>query len=289
MSTTPPKNCSVDPTKLLKRQCHEIFCFRFFSWIAFPLAPDNNFRIISNFFENSQRYSQVKVHHRCQRNWWQICHQCQWHRWQIATSINDTGRKFATGINDTGGKFCHQFPLCCLHLVSTIPAANLPPVSTTPVANCHRYQRHRRHICHRCHWHRWRADTWKWTWRQKFIYMFPLLPKGGQTKLLKFFWLKIFSICHWCQRHWWQTLSCEYLREFSKKFKTVLKEYSGAGGKLIHEKNQKQKISWHCPFNKMWKKFYLKIVFFIASVVDTADKHSLVNISANFRKNLKWS
>jgi len=26
-------------------------------------------------------------------------------------------------------------------------------------------------------------------------------------------------------------------------------EYSGAGGKLIHDKNQKQKISWHCPFN----------------------------------------
>jgi len=27
-------------------------------------------------------------------------------------------------------------------------------------------------------------------------------------------------------------------------------EYSGAGGKMIHEKNQKQKISWHCPFNE---------------------------------------
>ncbi len=27
--------------------------------------------------------------------------------------------------------------------------------------------------------------------------------------------------------------------------------YSGAGGKLIHEKNQKQKISWHCPFKKI--------------------------------------
>ncbi len=25
-------------------------------------------------------------------------------------------------------------------------------------------------------------------------------------------------------------------------------ENSGAGGKLIHEKNQKQKISWHCHF-----------------------------------------
>ncbi len=24
--------------------------------------------------------------------------------------------------------------------------------------------------------------------------------------------------------------------------------YSGAGGKLIHEKKQKQKILWHCPF-----------------------------------------
>ncbi len=39
------------------------------------------------------------------------------------------------------------------------------------------------------------------------------------------------------------TLACEYLREFSKKFKTVLMRYSGAGGKLIHEKNRKQKIS----------------------------------------------
>jgi hypothetical protein len=29
----------------------------------------------------------------------------------------------------------------------------------------------------------------------------------------------------------------------SKKFETVLMGYSGAGGKLIHEKNQKQKIS----------------------------------------------
>ncbi len=38
-------------------------------------------------------------------------------------------------------------------------------------------------------------------------------------------------------------MSGEYLREFSKKFETVLMEYSGAGGKLIHEKKQKQKIS----------------------------------------------
>ncbi len=28
-------------------------------------------------------------------------------------------------------------------------------------------------------------------------------------------------------------------------------EYSGVGGKLIHEKNQKQKISCHCPFKQV--------------------------------------
>ncbi len=107
--------CFQSLRKCLKGQCHEIFCFRFFSWITFPQAPDNNIRIISNFFENSRRYSQVKVHHRCQQHRWQICHRCQWHRWQIAAGINDTGSKFATGINNTGGKFCHQFPLCCRH------------------------------------------------------------------------------------------------------------------------------------------------------------------------------
>ncbi len=37
--------------------------------------------------------------------------------------IVDIGGKFATGVNDAGDK------------VSMTPAANLPPVSTTPVAN----------------------------------------------------------------------------------------------------------------------------------------------------------
>jgi hypothetical protein len=109
--------------------------------------------------------------------------------------------------------------------------------------------------------------AWKWTWMQKFIYMFPLLPTGDQTKLLKFFWLKIFFICHRCRWHRWQTLSCEYFREFSKKFGTVLMEYSGTGGKLIHEKNQKQKISLHCPFNALiCSVFYLFSMLRIISI-----------------------
>jgi hypothetical protein len=53
--------------------------------------------------------------------------------------------------------------------------------------------------------------------------------------------LKIFLICHRCQRHQWSTLSCEYLREFSKKFETVLMGYSGAGEKLIDEKKPEAK------------------------------------------------
>ncbi len=56
----------------LKGQCHEIFCFRFFSSITFPQGPENNIRVISNFFENSRRYSQVKVQVKVQ-----ICHRCQ--------------------------------------------------------------------------------------------------------------------------------------------------------------------------------------------------------------------
>ncbi len=44
-----------------------------------------------------------------------------------------------------------------------------------------------------------------------------------------------------CRWYRWCTLACEYLREFSKKFKTVLMWYSGAGGKLIHEKTGSKK------------------------------------------------
>ncbi len=124
----------------LKGQCHEIFCFWYFSWISFPPAPEYSTKTVSNFFENSRRYSQVKEHHRYQRHRWQNCHRCQghrrqiflpvslavlilvanlppvstilaaichryqWRQWQIATGINNTGGKFATGANDTGGK-----------------------------------------------------------------------------------------------------------------------------------------------------------------------------------------
>ncbi len=89
----------------------------------------------------------------------------------------------------------------------------LTPVAMPPVSTTLR-QNCWQNFCRRCHCYRW-------------------------------------QICHRCR--WYQrcTLGCEYLRECSNKFETVLMGYSGAGGKLIHEKNQKQKISWHCPFKRI--------------------------------------
>ncbi len=43
--------------------------------------------------------------------------------------------------------------------------------------------------------------------------------------------------------------------------------YSGAGGKLIHEKNPKQKISWHCPFKSPVRIFLLGNFLFLSSAV----------------------
>ncbi len=65
-------------------------------------------RAVSNFFENSRRYSQLKVDHRYQR-----------HRRQILPPVS----------------LVLLIPVANLPPVSTIPAANLLPVSLTPVAN----------------------------------------------------------------------------------------------------------------------------------------------------------
>ncbi len=221
----------------LKGQCHEIFDFWFFSWISFPQACEYTVTAISNFFENSRRYSRLKVRHRCQR-----------HRWQMAFKQKNFNNFVWASLGSRVNiyiNFCLQVHLkvsaawYCSHYlppVSTTPAANLPPVSLIPVTICHRRRWHRRQICRRYRWHRWkfchRCQQHKGNWWQN-------LPPVC--------WYR-WQICHRCRWHQWCTLTCEYLREFSTKFETVLMGYSGAGGKLIHKKNQKQKISWHCPF-----------------------------------------
>ncbi len=201
-----------------------MFCFWFFSWISFPPAPEYFIKTVSNFFENSRRYSQLKLCHRCQRQRWQMekifnqknfknfvwsplgsignihinfclqihlfCRRCRWYRLQFATGVVETSGKFAAGNVDTGGKFAtvvnNTRGTGGKICRRLILVANLLPVSLIPAA-----------ICHRCRW----------------------------------------------------TLTCEYLLEFSKKFEMILMLLSGAWGKVINEKNLKQKISWHCPFN----------------------------------------
>ncbi len=123
----------------LKGQCHEIFCFWFFSWVSFPPAPEYSIKTVTNFFENSQWYSQVKVHHLYQQ-----------HRRKILLPVS----------------LVLLIPVANLPPVSMIPVANLPLVTTTPVASCHRYQQHRRQICHRMKRHQWQtmgtiSDCWQ--------------------------------------------------------------------------------------------------------------------------------
>ncbi len=123
--------------------------------------------------------------------------------------------------------------------VSTPPVANLSPVSTTSVANWPGINN-----TGGKQWEQYRtADTLKWTWKQKFIYMFQ---KVSQQNYYNFSDWRFFFIC----RHQWWTLSSEYLRKFLKKFEMALT------GKLIHEKNQKSKISWYCFF-----KVIVRVVF----------------------------
>ncbi len=67
----PCKHLPILALLTLKGQCHEIFYFWFFSWISFSQALEYTSRAVSNFSENSRRYSQLKVDHRCQRHRWQ--------------------------------------------------------------------------------------------------------------------------------------------------------------------------------------------------------------------------
>jgi hypothetical protein len=129
----------------------------------------------SKFFENSRRYSQLKVDHRC-----------RWHRWQMKKIFNQKNfNNFVGTPLDSRGNTDIHF---CLQVHLKVSAA------------------------------------WYYS-----LYIFATginntSKTGGK-------------ICRRCRWYRWSTLSCKYLREFSRKFETALMVYSGAWGKLIHEKN----------------------------------------------------
>ncbi len=88
---------------------------------------------------------------------------------------------------------------------------------------CHR-QWHRRQICHRYQRHQWQimgtiSDCWhlKVNLEEKmYLYVNSTTQRCPNKRIKKLFWLKIFYICHWCQRHRWCALSCKYFLKFSK-------------------------------------------------------------------------
>ncbi len=147
--------------------------------------------------------------------------------------------------------FAFKFTFTCLQ-------PDIVPIS------CHRCQWHRWQICRRCHWYRWQfAAGIVDTGGKLATGVNNTRGTGGKIchrcRWYRCHWHR-WQICHRCRWHRWCTLTCKYLREFSKKFEMILMLLSGAWGKVIHEKNLKQKISWHCPF-KLKSKHSFRYLF----------------------------
>ncbi len=172
-------------------------------------SPEYTIRAVSYFFQNSRRYSQLKVHYR-----W------RWHRWQTEKIFNH--KIFNYLVRTRLGSRVNFQTHFCLQVHFKVSAAwycshYLPQVSTT------------------------------------------IAKLGGK-------------ICRWCL--WYRRQFCHGVVDTGGKFASGVGDTGGAlwcaispwifekiwnvpigillgWGELIQEKNQKQKISWHCPFNNV--------------------------------------
>ncbi len=215
---------SIERNSALKRQCHEIFCFWFFSWINLPPAPEYSIKTISNFFENSRRYSQFKVHHRYQRHRREICPLVSLALLiPVATGVNDTGGKFPTSVKNASGK---------LPQVSTTPAENLPPVLFTPVANNgSKYQT---------------ADNLKWTWREKNLSMYAnSTTQRCPKEIIKILLIEDVFYLHTGGKLWAANISAN----FRKNSKRSFWYNQGLGGNWFMKKTRSKKSHDTVPLN----------------------------------------
>ncbi len=119
--------CQICPNPGFKGTVSRDFCFWFFSWTSFPQASDYASRAVSNFFEYSRRYSQLKV-----------CHRCQRHRWQMEKTFKQ--KNFNNFVWTPLGSRVNIYIHFCLQVHFKVTSAwhccqYLPPVSLTPVAN----------------------------------------------------------------------------------------------------------------------------------------------------------
>jgi hypothetical protein len=118
----------------LKGTMSRYFRLLFFSRISFPQAPEYTIRVVLNFFENSRRYSQLKV-----------CHRCQWHRWKMQKIFNHKSFNYLVW-TPLGSIVNLQFTL-------RYQQPDIVPII------CHRCHWHRWQICRRCRWYRWQIAT----------------------------------------------------------------------------------------------------------------------------------
>ncbi len=95
------------------------------------------------------------------------------------------------------------------------------------------------HFCHQCQWRR-RQICRRYHWHRACCKIATGINNTSETGS-KF----ANGVIDTGDAPWLANISANFRKNLKQ---TVQMGYSGAGGKLIHEKNQKQKISRHCPF-----------------------------------------
>ncbi len=107
----------------------------------FPPSPEYPIMTVSNFFDNSRRYSQLKVDHRC-----------RWHCWQMEKIFNQ--------INNFLGHL-RIVELTYIYIFAFKFTLRYLQPDVNPIV-CHRCRWHRRQICRWYRWHRWQQHYWNW-------------------------------------------------------------------------------------------------------------------------------
>ncbi len=140
----------------LKGQCHEIFDFWFFPWISFPQAPEYTIRAVSNFFENSWRYSQ------------QVHHWCRWHQWQMEKNNHHKSFNYFVW-TPLGSELTYRYILAIFKFTLRSPQPVIDNnnnllfsffatcINNTSESGGKICRRCWWHWCHRCHWY---LDFW---------------------------------------------------------------------------------------------------------------------------------
>ncbi len=160
------------------------------------------------------------------------------------------GRNTAAALSYTGAIYiwlkgqCHEIFDFMFFYESASPTPLSKPLGRFRKKNSRRYSQLKVH--HRGRWHRWQM---KKSSIRSFNYFFgiPLWSRIIQRNFSLKFTVRCHQsdivpiICRRCRWYRWCTFTCAYLREYSKKCKMTLMLFSGAWGKMIHERTWRKK------------------------------------------------